>query len=152
MNITGKHRTPESASSLALKWKRLSFLDSVFSIVYTCIATCVIDPLSMQKTLTCSWAGCLRRMGRQSTGDRWKENSCPQEAQPETLHGAREPPSCSHKDIPMSSDLNWFESRQFLKSQSTTKHSAFSACCKHQIKVYQVTRLSSWQMANTYLK
>lgn len=100
----------------------------------------------------CSWAGCLTRMGRQSTtSDRWEECSWAWEAQPRRLHGTGDPLGCSRQEPQMylvaRSQLIWVLGKSDNHRGQLSTVSSLIACCKHQIKVYQVSRChhDRWQ-------
>lgn len=125
---------------------------SAFSVVYTVTHLTDLSPCRKPYQNTCSWAGCLNRMGRQSTtSDRWDECSWAWEAQPKSLQGTRDPLGCSRQEPQMylcrqiSTDLSLGESDNHRAWLSTV--SSLIACCKHQITGYQVSRYhhDRWQ-------
>lgn len=125
---------------------------SAFSVEYTVIHLTDLSSCRKPYQNTRSWAGCLTRMGRQSTtSDRWKECSWAWEAQPKRLHGTGDPLGCSWQEPQMylcsqiSTDLSLGESDYHRAQLSTV--SCLIACCKQQIKVYQVSRYhhDRWQ-------
>lgn len=130
---------------------KMSFMASAFSVVFTATHLTYLSPCIKPHQNTCSWAGCLTRMGKQSTSDRWEEWSWAWEAQPKSLHGTGDPLGCSQQEpqtylcSQISSGLSVGESENHKAQLSTV--SSLIACCKRQIKLYQVSRYhhDRWQ-------